>query len=154
MNYPIVGLVGWGLGSLTFYTAPICPTTTVWDSTSYPNSRSPSSLAWVQRTQASLRPNPHISWPSGLRPSAKTILQCATLLAAGGYHRPCGPIENLFLLSPACILDGRARLYSPEVSYSYFMGLLYGTTATLWDPRPLPRKEQLMDNFFCSQKYL
>ena len=74
------------------------------------------SLAWVQRTQAGLRPNPHVSWPSGLRLSAKSILQCAASLAAGGYDRPCGPIESLFLLSPARILDGRARLYSPELS--------------------------------------
>ena len=105
----------------TFYSAPICPTATVWDSTIYPNSRSPSSLAWVQRTQAGLRPNPHVSWPSGLRPSAKSILQCAASLAAGGYDRPCGPIKSLFLLSPARILDGRARLYSSELSYSYCM---------------------------------
>ena len=137
--------MGWvwgvGSGSLTFYTAPICPTATVWDSTIYPNSRSPSSLAWVQRMQAGLRPNPHVGWPSGLRPSAKSILPCAASLAAGVYDRPCGPIESLFLLSPAHIPDGRARLYSSEVSYSYFMG-----------PTP-PRKEQLMDNFFCSPKY-
>ena len=56
-------------------------------STIYPNSRTPSSLAWVQRTQAGLRPNPHVSWTS-----ATTILQCAASLAAGGYDRPCGPI--------------------------------------------------------------
>ena len=35
-------------------------------STIYPNSRSPSSLAWVQCTQACFQPNPHIGWPSGL----------------------------------------------------------------------------------------
>ena len=35
------------------------------------NSRSPSSLAWVQCTQGGLWPHPHIGWPSGLRPSAK-----------------------------------------------------------------------------------
>ena len=80
------------------YTAPICPTATVWDSTIYPNFQSPSSLAWVQRTQAGLRPNPHIGWPTGLRPSAKVILQCAASLAAGGYDQPCGPIKSLFLL--------------------------------------------------------
>ena len=62
-------------------------------STIYPNSRTPSSLAWVQRTQAGLRPNPHVSWPS-----ATTILQCAASLATGGYNRPCGPIKSLFLL--------------------------------------------------------
>ena len=61
---------------------------------------------------------PHVGWPSGLRPSAIIILQCAASLAAGGYNRPCGPIESLFLLSPARILDGRARLYSSELSYS------------------------------------
>ena len=101
-------------------TAPSCPTATVWDSTIYPNSQSPSSLAWIQCTQAGLRPNPHVGWPLGLRPSAKSILQCAASLAAAGYDRPCGPIKSLFLLSPARILDGRARLYSSKLSYSYF----------------------------------
>ena len=86
-------------------------------STIYPNFWSPSSLAWVQRTQACLRPNPHIGWPSGLRPSAKRILHWAASLAAAGYNRPCGPIKSLFILSPARILDGRARLYSSELSY-------------------------------------
>ena len=62
---------GGGVGSLTFYTAPTCPTVTVWDSTIYCNSWSPSSLAWVQRTQAGLRPKPHAGWPSGLRPLLK-----------------------------------------------------------------------------------
>ena len=83
-------------------------------STIYPNSRdlgtAHASLAFGQlRTSAGLRPN--------------RILQCAASLAAGGYDRPCGPIESLFLLSPARILDGRARLYSSELSYSYCMGI-------------------------------
>ena len=65
----------------------------------------------------------HASWPPGLRFSAITILQSAASLAAGGYDRPCGPIESLLLLSPARILDGRARLYSSELSYSYCMAL-------------------------------
>ena len=135
-------MVGVGGGeSLTFYTAPICPTATLWDSTIYPHSWSPSSLALVQRTQAGLRPTPHISWPLGVRPSAKLVPQCAASLAPGGYDQPCGPIESLFLSSPACILDGRAQLYSSELSYSYLMGL------------PSPRKNQLIDHLFCRQKY-
>ena len=60
---------------------------------------------------------PHVGWLSGLRPSPNRILQCAALLAAGGYDRPCGPIKSLFLLSPARILDRRAQLYSSELSY-------------------------------------
>ena len=28
-------------------------------------------VTWVQPTQAGLRPNPHVGWPSGLRPTAK-----------------------------------------------------------------------------------
>ena len=67
---------------------------------------------------------PHGSWPLGLRPSAIAILQCAASLATGGYDRPCGPSENIFLLIPARILDGRARLYSSELSYE---ALYYST---------------------------
>ena len=61
----------------------------------------------------------HLRTKAGLWPNG--ILQCAALLAAGGYDRPCGPIESLFLLSPAGMLDGRARLYSSELSYSFFI---------------------------------
>jgi hypothetical protein len=82
------------------YTAPSCPTATVWDSTIYPNSWSPSSLAWVQRMQPGLRPNLHVGWPLDLRPSAITILQYAASLAAGGYDWPCRPIKILFWLKP------------------------------------------------------
>ena len=80
-----------------------------------------------------LRPNSHIGcsvqsrlplkatmigWPPGPRPSAKQILRCVALLAAGSYDRPCGLIESLFILSLARILDGRAQVYSSELSYS------------------------------------
>ena len=65
------------------------------------NSRSPSSQAWV------LRPNPTV--------------QCADSLVAGAYDRPCGPIASLFLLSPTRIFDGRAQLFSSELSYSAFI---------------------------------
>ena len=56
---------------------------------------------------------------AGLRPNR--ILQCKALLAAGGYNQPCGPIDSLFLLSPAHMLDGRAQLYNSELSYSFFI---------------------------------
>ena len=39
---------------------------------------------------------PHVGWPSGLRPSAITILQYAASLAAGGYNRPCVLMKSLF----------------------------------------------------------
>jgi hypothetical protein len=90
------------------YTAPSCP-----------NSRTPSSLAWVQRTQAGLRPNPHISWPS-----ATTILQCAASLAPGSYNRPCGPIGSLFLLITRGADNSRPNFTAPscpteQLSYSF-----------------------------------
>ena len=65
-------------------------------STIYPNSRSPSSLAWVQRTQAELRPNPHLGWPLGLWPSAKSILHCAASLAAVATIGPTGRTRVFF----------------------------------------------------------
>ena len=58
---------------------------------------------------------------AGLWPNRS--LQCAALLAAVGYDRPCGPIKSLFLLSPAHMLDGRAQLYSSELSYIYCIGI-------------------------------
>ena len=129
-------------------------------STIYPTPQTPSSLAWVQRTQAGCRPRsalranqesfsfesgllldskarlysselsysycmgpPHLSYtsdtilprlgtahascPSGLRPLAITILQCAASRAAGGYDRPCELTKSLFLLNPArCLKVG------------------------------------------------
>ena len=101
-------------------------------STIYPTPRTPSSLAWVQRTQAGLRPNPHVSWPSGLRPSAITILQCAASLAAGGYDRPCKPIESLFLSSPARCLIVRPDYTAPswpteQLSYTFISKVDFST---------------------------
>ena len=64
---------------------------------------------------------PHVGWPSGLRPSAIIILQCAASLAAGGYDRPCGPIESLFLLIPARCLIVRPDYTAPSCP-----------TATVW----------------------
>ena len=48
-------------------------------STTYSNSRIPSSLAWVQHTQAGSWPNPHIGWPSGLWPLSKPIRTVCSL---------------------------------------------------------------------------
>ena len=95
------------------YTASSCPTASVSYSTIYPSYRDlgtgHASLAFGQlRTQAGLRPN--------------QILQCAASLSAGGYNQPCEPIDSIFLWSPDHILDGRAQLYSSELSYSYCMG--------------------------------
>ena len=64
---------------------------------------------------------------------------CAASLAAGSYYRPCGPIESLFLLSPARILDVRAQLYSAELSYSYCMDHhLHQPRSSLLDYSKLP----------------
>ena len=83
-------------------------------------------VTWVQRTQASPSANSaRMLWPS-------RIIQCAASLAPGGYDRPCGPIKSLFLLSPARILDGRAQLYSCELSYSYCMGICAKKEETNW----------------------
>ena len=53
-------------------------------------------VTWVPQSRLAFGQTPHVGWPSGLRPLAITILQCAASLAAGGYDRPCGPIESLF----------------------------------------------------------
>ena len=63
-------------------------------------------------------PNPHVSWPL-----ATTILQCAASLAAGGYDRPCGPIESIFLLITRGADNSRPDYTAPScpaatVSYS------------------------------------
>ena len=101
------------------YTLLSFPTATVWDSTIYPNSRSPSSVVLVQRMRAGLCPNPHIGWPSGLRPSAITILQCAASLAACGYDQSCMPIESIFWLKPTFMPDSRALGHNSELSNSF-----------------------------------
>ena len=62
-------------------------------------------VTWVQRTQAGLRPSPHVSWPLGLRPLAIKILTLPALLAAGAYIRLFGPNESLIVLKPTRILD-------------------------------------------------
>ena len=53
-------------------------------------------VTWVLHSKLAFGQTLHVGWPSGLHPSAITILQCAALLAAGGYDRPCRPIESLF----------------------------------------------------------
>ena len=72
-------------------------------------------VTWVKRTQ--VWPLANSARVAGLWPI--WILQCAALRAAGCYNWPCGPTKNLFILSPACILDGRAQLYSYKLSYSF-----------------------------------
>ena len=114
-------------------------------STIYPTPRTPSSLACVQRTQAGLQPNPKVIWPLGLQPSAITILQCAASLAAGGYDRPCGPIESLFILSPARCLIVRPDYTAPscpteQLSYSFISRVDF---RTLSEGGPLIGQSQL-----------
>ena len=57
---------------------------------------------------------------AGLWPNR--ILVCSL---ACRYDWPCGLIKILFLLSLAHILDGRAQLYSSELSYRSFCILLH-----------------------------
>ena len=89
-------------------------------STNYPNS-----LDLESAEETGLRPSRHVGWPSGLLLLAIAIVQCAASLAAGGYDWPCGPINSLFLLSPACCLIVRPYDDSSELSntttqsYSY-----------------------------------
>ena len=104
------------------YTAPSCP-----------NSRTPSSLAWVQRTQAGLRPNPHVSWPL-----ATTILQYAASLAAGGYDRPCGPIKSLFLLITRGADNSRPNYTAPSCPNSRTPSSLAWVQSTQAGLRPNP----------------
>ena len=77
-------------------------------------------VTWVHRMQA---------WPSAnsarrlaFESESESYSVQPASLAAGDYYRTCGPIESLFLLSPARILDGKAQLYSFQLSYSYCMG--------------------------------
>ena len=58
-------------------------------------------VTWVPQIKLAFGQIPYVGWPSGLRPSAKRILQCAAFLAAGGYDRPCGPIKSIFVLKLA-----------------------------------------------------
>ena len=46
------------------------------------------------------------------------LVSAGVKIGANSNFFPCGPIESLFLLSPARILEGTARLYSSELSYS------------------------------------
>ena len=87
-------------------------------------------VTWVPQSRLAFGQTPHVGRPSGLRPSAITILQCAALLAAGGYDRPCGRIKSLFLLSPARCLIVRPHANSSELSYSYSI-LLHHLSYTL-----------------------
>ena len=71
-------------------------------------------VTWLQRTQA---------WPSANsvrrlafgQTESYSVQPCLPLAATIG---PARPIKSLFLVSPAHILDGRAQLYSSELSSS------------------------------------
>ena len=63
-------------------------------------------VTWVQRMQA---------WPSvnsarrlAFKSESKSYSVQPASLAAADYDWPCGPIESLFILSPARILNGKA----------------------------------------------
>ena len=79
---------------------------------------------WCTAELAGLWPSPHGGWLSVSVPRPNWILQCAALLAAGSYDRPCRPIKSLFLLSPARWLIVRATAPSPRVRVPHF-GLTY-----------------------------
>ena len=73
--------------------------------TIYPNSRSLSSRAWVQRMKAGLWPNPHVGWPSGLWPLAKPYP--TVFSPACRWRLRLARRESLFLLSrPASLMVG------------------------------------------------
>ena len=74
----LVGVVG-VLSFYTFYTAQSCPTANVRDSIIYPNSRSPSSLAWVQHTQAGL--------------FSLTLYKVAQLIGGGSVIKRAYPVQ-------------------------------------------------------------
>ena len=62
-------------------------------------------LTWVLQCWLAFGKTLHVGWPSGLRPSAITILQSAAWLAAGGFDQPCWTIKSFFLLRPAgCLI--------------------------------------------------
>ena len=76
-------------------------------------------VTWVPQSKLAFGHHRSVGWPSGLRPSAITILQCAALLAAGYYVRLS---KNLFQEYPArCLIVG-PYADSSELSYSYCMG--------------------------------
>ena len=100
------------------YTAPSCATATVSYSTIYLTPWTPSSLAWVQRTQAGLWSN-----------SAHRL---AVRPPAFGHHNPQSysmqphlPLaalwanQEFFSIESDPLLDSKIRLYSSELSYRY-----------------------------------
>ena len=56
-------------------------------------------VTWAQQNRLAFGQTPYIGWPSGLRPSAITILERVALPAAGSYNGPCGPIKSIFYRS-------------------------------------------------------
>ena len=76
------------------YKVPSCLTATVSYSTIYPNLRSPSSLAWIKRTQAGLRPNPlAVEPPALVQTKSYSVQPCLPLAATIG---PAGPLRVFF----------------------------------------------------------
>ena len=74
-------------------------------------------VTWVQRTQA---------WPSANSARRLAFGQTESYsvhhrLSLAATFGPAGRL-SLFLLNPARILDGRARLYSSELSYGSYTG--------------------------------
>ena len=115
------------------YTAPSCPTASLSYSTIYPNSRDLGTA--------------HASWPS-----AKSARRLAFGQTESYSVQPRLPLAAT--IGPA----GRSRIFFYWVwPASLMVGPDYTArscpTATYWDPPTHPRKDQLMDNFFCSQKY-
>ena len=94
-------------------------TATVSYSTIYPTPRTPSSLAWVQRTQAGLRPNSARKLAVGPpalghhNPTVCSLAYRCRLQSALRADHECFSIE----IGP--LLDNKARLYSSELSYCY-----------------------------------
>ena len=74
-------------------------------------------VTWELQSRLAFGQTQHVGWPSGLRPSAITSLQCAALLASGGYNPPSRLIKSLLLLSPARCLIIRPYANSSELSY-------------------------------------
>ena len=46
----------------------------------------------VPQSRLAFGQTPYVGWPAGLQPLFIRILQCAALLATGGYNRPCSAL--------------------------------------------------------------
>ena len=93
-------------------------------STIYPSP--PSILALVTWVPQSKLPAQAGRCASGPRPNQ--MLQCAASLAAGGYNRPCRPIESLFQQSPARCLIVRRLPTAPSCPTALFFTVFFIVT--------------------------